>query len=252
MKIRLVITKPEAKRQEHDVSLPLIIGRGHDAKYRIPHDRVSRRHCELFAEDDVVYIRDLGSTNGTLLGGKPVAASVKQLVRPGMELGVGPLTIRIEYEGPGGLLDSADIEAETSAAGMVEPLADEAEAVVIEESNEAFAAIEPEPKEPPAARRDHEPSEATVDIAAEEPEIEMNEPPAGQVAESASPPEAEPPAIGPPEEEPQGTGDFAFLEGDDKGDEPASPDEFRWSPGDEERQSSSDDEELGDFLKGLP
>ena len=50
---------------------------------------VSRQHCELTEEDGVLMVRDLGSTNGTLLQGRRIDAAP---LLPGTQFTVGPLT----------------------------------------------------------------------------------------------------------------------------------------------------------------
>ncbi len=51
---------------------PLLIGRDPAAHLRIDHGSVSRRHCELWRDGDVYRIRDLRSTNRTLLNERPI------------------------------------------------------------------------------------------------------------------------------------------------------------------------------------
>lgn len=46
-----------------------IIGRGQRADIRILDEGISREHCELVVEGDKVFLRDLGSTNGTYCKG---------------------------------------------------------------------------------------------------------------------------------------------------------------------------------------
>jgi hypothetical protein len=55
--------------------------------------KASRRHARLIVEAGVVEIEDLGSSNGTLLNGKPVT---KKLVRPGDEITIGKTVMRYE------------------------------------------------------------------------------------------------------------------------------------------------------------
>ena len=51
---------------------PMLVGRGPEAQLRIDHGSVSRRHCELWRDGDVYRIRDLGSTNRTLVNERPI------------------------------------------------------------------------------------------------------------------------------------------------------------------------------------
>lgn len=49
-----------------------VIGRGQEAEFRLPDTGVSRRHVEVFWDGQTAFLRDLGSTNGTLVNGHPV------------------------------------------------------------------------------------------------------------------------------------------------------------------------------------
>lgn len=52
--------------------LPFEVGRRPDADLVLPFGRVSQKHAELFAGEGGLWLRDLGSTNGTFLNGKRV------------------------------------------------------------------------------------------------------------------------------------------------------------------------------------
>ena len=56
--------------------LPVSLGRSIHADVTIPDALLSRTHCELTATDDGVAIRDLESTNGTLVNGRSVSETV--------------------------------------------------------------------------------------------------------------------------------------------------------------------------------
>jgi pSer/pThr/pTyr-binding forkhead associated (FHA) protein len=64
---------------------PVVVGRDRRCDVRIGSFRVSRRHCRLAIVRDGVQIRDLGSTNGTQINGRPVDEGV---LHPGDELSV--------------------------------------------------------------------------------------------------------------------------------------------------------------------
>ncbi|MBN2296791.1 MAG: EAL domain-containing protein [Pirellulales bacterium] len=51
---------------------PFVIGRSEDSDLTIESNRVSRRHVEILHDDDGYRIRDLGSTNGTILNGQRI------------------------------------------------------------------------------------------------------------------------------------------------------------------------------------
>ena len=50
----------------------MVVGRGHDAQFRLPDTGVSRRHLEITWDGRTARLTDLGSTNGTTVNGTPV------------------------------------------------------------------------------------------------------------------------------------------------------------------------------------
>ena len=100
MVVRFQVVAPAAKQRTFTVRLPILLGRGDEAKFRIQHDLVSRRHCELFEQGGQVYVRDLGSTNGTFLNEEQVPVSTKTRVPPGGIVRVGGLSFAVEYQLP--------------------------------------------------------------------------------------------------------------------------------------------------------
>jgi pSer/pThr/pTyr-binding forkhead associated (FHA) protein len=74
--------------------LPVVIGRGLDSDIRIEDPKVSRQHCEIDELDGALVVRDLNSTNGTLLNGSPIYAA---LLLPGDELSIGNSQFRASY-----------------------------------------------------------------------------------------------------------------------------------------------------------
>lgn len=67
------------------------IGRDLDATVQICGSGVSRRHARLVVDGASVRLEDLGSKNGTLLKGEPIAGAV-ELVE-GDEIGIGPASL---------------------------------------------------------------------------------------------------------------------------------------------------------------
>jgi pSer/pThr/pTyr-binding forkhead associated (FHA) protein len=115
MIVRFHIVSPPSKKRGFSVRLPILLGRGEDAKFRIQHDLVSRKHCEFFAADGGVFVRDLGSTNGTFLNDEQVPASVKTPVPHGATIRVGGLSFRVEYEQSGAVPQA--VEAAPQSGG---------------------------------------------------------------------------------------------------------------------------------------
>jgi hypothetical protein len=62
---------------------------------------VSRRHAEIFLANGKLYIRDLGSANGTWVNGQAVVEQPAQL-RAGQEVFIGQLPLQVGWLGPGG------------------------------------------------------------------------------------------------------------------------------------------------------
>lgn len=52
----------------------VVLGRARDADFRVNDPNVSRRHAMLFWESGRIFVKDLGSTNGTLVNGRPVSS----------------------------------------------------------------------------------------------------------------------------------------------------------------------------------
>lgn len=95
MKARLVATSLYSPLPQIAVEhLPLTIGRGANVVVRLDDRWVSRRHCVISEVNDVLVIRDLESTHGTLVNGKPVRSA--PLVH-GDRLQLGLSTFVVEY-----------------------------------------------------------------------------------------------------------------------------------------------------------
>ncbi|MEO6701087.1 MAG: FtsK/SpoIIIE domain-containing protein [Jatrophihabitantaceae bacterium] len=65
-----------------------VIGRDRSADVRIDDPDVSRRHVELQVEVHGLSVRDLGSTNGTMINGRPNAGQPEP-IEPGCLIGIG-------------------------------------------------------------------------------------------------------------------------------------------------------------------
>jgi pSer/pThr/pTyr-binding forkhead associated (FHA) protein len=74
--------------------LPFTIGRSHDNRVVLSHRLVSRVHCEIFQRDGRLFVRDLGSLNGTFVGNQRISECELQ---PGDLLTVGVVTFRAVY-----------------------------------------------------------------------------------------------------------------------------------------------------------
>jgi pSer/pThr/pTyr-binding forkhead associated (FHA) protein len=109
MEVRFLFKSSSGTPRVHTKRLPVVIGRSDDAdvKLRIPADSVSRRHCEFFLDDSgTVWLRDLGSTNGTLVNGKPLEPEGAVAVTPKSTVKLGTVSFRVEFESAAGAEDS--------------------------------------------------------------------------------------------------------------------------------------------------
>jgi pSer/pThr/pTyr-binding forkhead associated (FHA) protein len=70
-----------------------IFGRGPECNVRPNSDWVSRQHCLLRVGEDCVFLRDLGSSNGTLVNGQLVTE--ERRLYDGDTLQVGPLVLQL-------------------------------------------------------------------------------------------------------------------------------------------------------------
>lgn len=232
MIVRFHVLSPPSKQRSFSARLPLLLGRGEEAKFRIQHDLVSRRHCEFFARDGRVFIHDLGSTNGTFLDEEPVPVSTKTEVPPGAVVRVGGLSLRVDYQ-------PTDASGTPSLAGAAEGAGPDAPDRDAEESRVASPADTAESETPdfdfvaPAAVENEPLPEAQAQVGGQEivpsHPVAAEEPPAGSPAFSISWPDSEPPAAEP----------WAGL------------DAARGAADDGAVNDAPGDDKLNEFLKGL-
>jgi len=100
MKLQLVFKTAKSGKKTsrtYDVDLPIVIGRGQRASFRIPHGQISRCHCELLESKGSVFVRDLGSTNGTMVKGTMLPSKTKVPVPSGSVIKLGELAFRVQY-----------------------------------------------------------------------------------------------------------------------------------------------------------
>lgn len=92
---KLVVVGGEVKTTEIKLKLPCVIGRGKGSNVTLPHPLVSRQHCELFEAGGKLWVRDLGSLNGTYVNNEKIT---EMELPPGELLTVGTVTFRAVYE----------------------------------------------------------------------------------------------------------------------------------------------------------
>lgn len=69
----------------------VIVGRDDSCDIKIAAQSVSREHCAIDTENGEMYLRDLGSTGGTYVGGQRVD---RVRLEDGLEISVGPAVLR--------------------------------------------------------------------------------------------------------------------------------------------------------------
>ena len=97
--MQVVLVMFTAQGERRSFSLPrsmTVIGRKEDCDVRIPLSDVSRKHCRLMAEDEVLRVEDMGSSNGTFLNGMRVQEAI---VQPGDSLQIGPIVFIVQIDG---------------------------------------------------------------------------------------------------------------------------------------------------------
>ena len=89
----------EYGRERHFEGLcPLTIGRDRSCELVLADAEVSRKHARLESENGVVYVRDLGSSNGTFLNEQRLRGAVE--LRRGDTIDVGTARVVVEEVQP--------------------------------------------------------------------------------------------------------------------------------------------------------
>jgi pSer/pThr/pTyr-binding forkhead associated (FHA) protein len=97
MDVKLVVQTSAAKPQAFTMrGGEMIVGRQKGSGVRIPSGQVSRQHCLLAVQDDLLRVEDLSSANGTFINGRRIAG--RDILRPGDKLRVGPITFVVHYQ----------------------------------------------------------------------------------------------------------------------------------------------------------
>ena len=75
--------------------VPFIVGRDEECNLKLTDKRISRRHSEIRRSGDHLWIRDLGSTNGTFVNQKKIEQA--ELLEPGDRISIGKYKFSIKY-----------------------------------------------------------------------------------------------------------------------------------------------------------
>lgn len=90
----LAVTEGPLKGTALDLaSSPILLGRAQEATLVLEDDYASGRHARLFPQGSRWFIEDLGSTNGTYLGGNQLTRALP--VEPGVPIRIGKTVIEL-------------------------------------------------------------------------------------------------------------------------------------------------------------
>lgn len=105
MNVSLVLVRDDGRQQDVPLKKATqVIGRATDCGLRIPSSSVSRHHCEVVVGEGKATLRDLGSSNGTYVNRKKVAASD---LAAGDLISIGEFVFVVRVDG-----DPKDVDAE--------------------------------------------------------------------------------------------------------------------------------------------
>ena len=97
MDLRLLVVQGKPIGKEIPIkSASFVIGRSDECHLRPNSELVSRTHCQFTVEGETVRLRDLGSSNGTIVNGERITEEV--LINDGDMVQVGPLGFQVLLE----------------------------------------------------------------------------------------------------------------------------------------------------------
>jgi hypothetical protein len=97
MQAVLVMFRSDGERRSFSMARDMtVIGRREDCDLRIPLGDVSRKHCRVIRDGEMLKLEDLGSSNGTFLNGRRVQEA---LLSPGDSIQVGPVVFVLQVDG---------------------------------------------------------------------------------------------------------------------------------------------------------
>ncbi len=140
---QLIVRRGDTVVQTAALNMPVItIGRAPDNTISLLNPQISRRHAEIRLEANGPIIVDLGSANGTSVGGERLLAQQPRLLLPGMVVEIGPYTLT--YQPP----DAAQPVEAVAPADVAEAV----EAVEAAEAKAAAVALAKVPGLPPGTK----------------------------------------------------------------------------------------------------
>jgi predicted component of type VI protein secretion system len=95
LKAKLVVVGGNTPFEQIDLKLPVVIGRGTDADLAVTDELISRRHAEICERNGRLFVRDLGSRNGTFVNNRRIDSASS--LEPDQLLTLGTVTFRALY-----------------------------------------------------------------------------------------------------------------------------------------------------------
>jgi len=90
----LVVYPPDGARpRTFRMATSMLVGRDEGCEVRLEDTYASQQHARVFAKQDIWYVEDLGSTNGTFVNDQKLAAPA--LVQPGDRIRVGTTVLEL-------------------------------------------------------------------------------------------------------------------------------------------------------------
>ena len=93
---RLIISGPEVSETVDLTTGAKVIGRQAGVDIRLNHAMVSRRHAQIECQPEACQITDLGSANGCVVNGQPLAANTPYVLQPNDKIQIGPFELLFE------------------------------------------------------------------------------------------------------------------------------------------------------------
>jgi pSer/pThr/pTyr-binding forkhead associated (FHA) protein len=181
MDVALVMFRADGERRKFAVKRNMtVIGRREDCDLRIPLGDVSRKHCRLIRDGDVIRIEDLGSSNGTYVDGEKVKDGT---LFAGSSVRVGPVTFVVQ-------IDGVPAEEDMKPTPEKPVTLDDSDFLAVSESQAGAAmpqSVAAESDDAPAAEAEEEVSLTAppkADEASEEPEPEPEHAPVAEAADA--------------------------------------------------------------------
>ena len=94
----LVLKGPERGREFEIKKSPFILGRDEKADVPLPLDSVSRRHAMISYKEGKYLIKDMDSTNGTIINGSFLKRGKEIILNDKDKIGIGDVLIQFHSE----------------------------------------------------------------------------------------------------------------------------------------------------------